>query len=332
MTCKNLNLTFTSLFKNRLGNRGDSTMNPDVLQQHQSHTQLQSPSITSSSMASTISNPTSLGDPKNGGALFTLPRELRDEVYRLLVKRRYTVFGDPSPKDTMVAKPDLAVLRVSRAISCEAHEIFYSESILRYQINLQDYDTIKAVTPPAQPVNHMKKVKMMISGLEPLKATAIDRLRYNRHANDICAATLQNFTGAQIFRDNCQIQFLGFNPDMIGSLKTHILPTLAAFTGFRTLLIEVYLEDDLKADLREEVKVFGETGVAGKIMKRFKSAIQVMQKAMEPTLGPAKRYYYAFSYDLEFHPSEHVPSILRAQAQKLLLDADRLEQHSSFIV
>ncbi|CAF9929898.1 hypothetical protein IMSHALPRED_008030 [Imshaugia aleurites] len=302
-------------------------MNPDVLQQHQSHTQLQSPSTTSSSMASTISNPTSLGDPKNGGALFTLPRELRDEVYRLLVKRRYTVFGDPSHQE-----PDLAILRVSRAISCEAQKIFHSESILQYQINLQDYDTVKAVKSSAQPINHMKKVKMLISGLEPKQARPFHRLRYLKHATKICAATINNFMGGQISRDNCYIQFPDFNPDMIGSLKTHILPTLAAFTGFRTLLIVVVLEDDLKADAQKEMKIFKETGSAGEILKGFGSVRRVIRKAMEPTLGPAKACKYRFAIGLEFHPSEHVPSILRAQAQKLLLDADRLEQHSSFIV
>lgn len=271
-------------------------------------------------MASTISNPTSLGDPKNGGALFTLPREIRDGIYRLPVKRRYTVFG----RDSMVAKPDLAILRVSRAISCEALETFYSESTLRYSICLND--TTEVVKPPAQPVNHMKNVRMLIRGLEPNSARAIDQLRYLHHATKICAATIGSFTGTQILRDHCCIQIVGFHPDMIYSLETHFLPTLAAFTGFRTLLIEVYLKDDLKADAQKEVKIFGETGAGGKIIKGFELVRREMRKAMEPTLGPAETYNNGLEIHLEFHPSEHVPSILRAQAQKLLLDADRLER------
>ena len=60
----------------------------------------------------------------------------------------------------------------------------------------------------------------------------------------------------------------------------------------------------------------------------FEWVRQAIKDAMEPTLGPAMTCKIDFGISLVFHPREHVPAILRAQAQKMLLDADRLEQAS----
>ena len=114
-------LKLTSLLKNRWENSGDLIMNSEFSQQHQSHTQLQSLSITSSSKASTISNLTSPGDPKMEARSSPFLAKIRHDVYRLLVKRRYTVFGS----DSMAVKPDMAILRTSKAISRETHKTLF---------------------------------------------------------------------------------------------------------------------------------------------------------------------------------------------------------------
>ncbi|KAF6229506.1 hypothetical protein HO173_011546 [Letharia columbiana] len=106
-----------------------------------------------------------LGDSEHGGALFTLPREIRDEIYRLLVKGRHCVFlpSEPVHGDTLTDgidkfdKHDLVILRTSKAISREAHEILYSESIFRYGIN---FWASKALEPPIRAVYRMQKMKM----------------------------------------------------------------------------------------------------------------------------------------------------------------------------
>lgn len=274
-------------------------------------------------MASTVPNVARLGDPEHGGALFTLPREIRDEIYRLLVKRRYTVVGLPSAEDTIIAKPDMTILRISQAISREAYQIFYS-SILRYQISFDNIN--KAVKAPAQPVELMKKVKMVIGGLALKREHAKGQLEYYRRIEKICEATIDKFTNSQILRDDCHVQFPEFSPDMITFLQSFILPKLAIFTGFRTLQVEFFLEGGLDADIEAEMDIFEKTGSVGKILRGWGSIKQAIRHAMEPTLGPAQSCGNLYIIRLNFHPREHVPSILRAQAQKLLLDADRLEQ------
>ncbi len=96
-----------------------------------SHSQHDPPSsdTTTSNIESTLSKTTLRGDPKHGGALFTLPREIRDDIYRLLVKGRHNVYstledeeGRIFTKSTVPDKPDLVILQISRAISHEAEE------------------------------------------------------------------------------------------------------------------------------------------------------------------------------------------------------------------
>lgn len=107
-----------------------------------------------------------LGDPGHGGALFLLPREVRDEIYRLLVKGRYLAkepmdqYDDPNGGTTNGGKsngeetndknkdnidceellsedegPDFSIFRVSKFLSDEAKEILYSESVFRFVID-----------------------------------------------------------------------------------------------------------------------------------------------------------------------------------------------------
>lgn len=92
-------------------------------------------------MTSTIANLSPLGDSKHGGGLFTLPRKIRDEIFRLLVKGKYLVPRHTGPghkvsflKRETFDEPNLVVVWVSKAVSHEAQQVLYSESIFRYEV------------------------------------------------------------------------------------------------------------------------------------------------------------------------------------------------------
>ena len=297
-------------------------------------------------MESTVSKLTSLGNPKHGGALFTLPRELRDEIYRLLVKGRHTVYiplemesgGKFILKPGSVAheKPDLVILQTSRAISREAQEVLYSESVFRYCMNFQ---ADKALEPSAQLVSRMKKVKMIVSSLASESDHYMYRSThpsYQRRMAAICQATIDGFTGAHILRDTCHVTFVDFKPDMIEPLICDILPKMRVCTGFRTVLMEVSLDDQYEALVRWEKSQ--RTGSEGKTTAKVERIRQAIKSAMEPTLGPATKVKDGCRISLKFHPRQHVPRLLRAQAQQFMWDADSLEKgialsrgHNSFV-
>ena len=258
-----------------------------------------------------VSTPEPLGDSKNGGALFILPREIRDEVYRFLIKRHYTVIYAPKSASgtTYVAKItaadifDLAIFQISHAISHEVQAVLYSESTFRYII---DFSINVPRKFPTAVVNSMKNVEIVIRGLGVHYVYEKTHPTYKRPTALICEATIDGFTGTQTHRDVCHIRIPALRPDMIEPLESYILPKLAAFHGFRTLLVDITTELEHIATAR------------------FERVIEGMKDAMEPTLGPATITNGGSTIRLEFHPCEHVPSLFGAQAQKVLLNTDRL--------
>lgn len=265
-------------------------------------------------MASAVSDPPPLGHPKYGGVLFTIPREIRDAIYRLLVKRHYIAFPAMSPMNckcticaTNTEKPDLVILRVSRAISDEAQEMLYSESLFEY-LNL-DFRIDVILKPPAQVVKRMKKVSVSIRALLPESRYGVPLGIYD--------ATINSLSGYRVVRDSCHIQYLIYRPNDIAPVTRYILPGLAMLTGFRIILVEVSLQGFLDWCVTNE-RVNYEA--------RLEQVRKIMEDALEPTLGSAEISYDSSTVSLRFHPRQHLPSILRAQAQKLLLDADRVEQ------
>ncbi len=298
-----------------------------------SHSQHDSPSsdTTTSNIESTLSKTTLRGDPKHGGALFTLPREIRDEIYRVLVKGRHNVYfnvedeeGGTFTKPTVLDKPDLVILQIPRAISHEAGEILYSESVFRYGMN---FKASKVLQPPAHLVSRMKKVKMLVGNLTSRSDSRIYRdthPSYIPRMTAIFKATFDNFLGAQTLRDTCHVQLTDFEPGMTKQLSSYILPKLKDFTGFRTVLVEICLEEKCLARVQWECSQ--SIGSEKKTIAKVGRVRWAIKNAMEPTLGPATDTDNGYAISLEFHPRQHVPALFRTQAQQLLLDADRLEQ------
>ena len=103
-----------------------------------------------------------LGDPKHGGALFILSREVRDEIYRLVVKKRYVIhitrWNDSIPSR---GKHNFAILQVSKAINHEASDILYAESVFRISMNFYSY---KVSSVPAHLANRMNNAEIDFHG------------------------------------------------------------------------------------------------------------------------------------------------------------------------
>ena len=90
---------------------------------------------------SSSTSPASLGTSQHEAGLFLLPRELRDEIYRLVLKGHYVIRVE-SAKSHSSAKAtknsDLSILMVSKAIWHEASDIWLSESTFQFRISYFD--------------------------------------------------------------------------------------------------------------------------------------------------------------------------------------------------
>lgn len=281
-----------------------------------------------------ISNLTPLGDSKHGGALFTLPREIRDVIYRFLVKGRYLVFRHLESEHRVsfiegesIDNPDLIIFRISKAISHEAQQIHYSESIFQYEV---PFYTKTKLQSTKEAVSRMQKIDLDIYGLKD----AVSTYYYNPsgefyippiHMPIVCGTILDDFTGTEILRDTLHITLHKSSPEVISPLRSYVLPRLCALNAFRTIVLEVIPQTFEKLPTTEWE--YGEYKSSCKwSAAEFEQVRRAIRDATEPTLGPAISHDVDSKIHLEFHPREHVPAILRAQAQRLNLAADRLEQ------
>ena len=281
-------------------------------------------------MTSTVSNLTPLGDSKNEGTLFTLPREIRDEIYRLLVKGRYFILrrcksrhkAEVIETGTRPDQPDFEILQLSKTISAEAQEILYSESIFVFCV---PWKTSALLKSPVEAVNRMKNIEIHIYDL----SESYYNFRYGIAEVDgrieaIYEAIVNELKGAKICRDTLYINLRGSTPKMIRPLRSHLLPNVCEFIGFRKIVMKVVPQGcfrDLMSRERSE-----ETASSGEITAQFERVKHAITDAMEPTLGPASIRDIGLSFYIEFHPRQYMPAIFRAEAQRLMLEADRLEQ------
>ena len=284
-----------------------------------------SPHIITSTMTSTTPNLTPLGDSKHGGALFTLPREIRDDIYRLLVKGLYLVFRHTGTEHGVslidsetLDKPDLIILRIAKVISREAQQVLYSESIFRYEVPFYA-NSIPHSSKEA--VNRMKKIEIYVFKprdvwYDPHRS---EESHHKVHIPAICEAITGDFTGTEVVRDTLVIHFRSCDSRFITPLRGHVLSNLCALHGFRTIVIRISPPKSCSISPATHLPPTGRD-------EDTESLAQVIKDAMEATLGPATTRDDYFGFYFEFHPREHAPGLLRAQAQKLLLDADRLEQ------
>ena len=194
--------------------------------------------LTASTMTSSATTYSTLGDPKHGGALFTIPPEVRDEIYRLVVRKNYIVYiTRPRSSRSLPSRDehDFAILQVSKAISHEASDILYSESVFRFSMNFRSYE-ISCV--PAHLANRMKNVELHFQDLWNL-LSLFSSPRFHKNINAMCHAATADFASTEIKRNHLQIKFFACCPGMMAILSSHLSETLNALIGFRTVGVEV---------------------------------------------------------------------------------------------
>ena len=280
------------------------------------------PRLSLSSMTSHVP----LGDPKHGGALFLFPREIRDEIYRLLVKGSYLDIGCFNrilyPRTDV--RPDFAILQVSKSIGREATEILYSESVFRFVLTTRTYGE-NILNPD---LDRIKRLAPMIPNVifDVYNSSMRDRILGTGdlwHAMNM-AILAQDFGGLDIRRRSLLVRLLDCSK--YGDGATRVSPVyqrLKAFVGFRAATVEVLpLESFLKPPPDSPSTIDAIT--CTKIKQRVTWITQTVAKELEPLLGPAVS---GFRFDagcspllghnnlrardpslvgyLEFHPNKH---------------------------
>ena len=235
-------------------------------------------------MTSAATTYSTLGDPRHGGALFTLPREVRDEIYRLVVRKR-CVFYITRPGNVPLPSRDqydFAILQVSKAINHEASDVLYAESVFRFSM---DFYSFKVSSVPAHLANRMKTAEIDFQGLH-YNPPMLSYPGFYANANAILDAAFAGFASTDNRRNHLHIRFFDCSPDVMRMLSTHFSKTLNSVIGFRTVLVQ---NVSVCATYIARVRSMGIQKSFGDLQKEATIIIgQRMLEILTPTLGPAE--------------------------------------------
>ncbi|CAD6579544.1 MAG: hypothetical protein ASARMPREDX12_009289 [Alectoria sarmentosa] len=262
------------------------------------------------------------GDPDHGCPLFKLPREIRDEIYRLLVKGRYLadkptaqhdcLYNECSDSDSYHIEPSnsepsvrdffdrqsnvntkgglhLSVLRVSKVISREAQEVLYSESNFRFFINIHDF-FVRGDDIAIGRLDRLKRVAPVMRNVDldfcGWSMAEVDGYQIYAEILERSLGVIDLFGGTDIKRQKLHIRILSCSTFLLkGTSLNAICQRLKALFGFRVATVEVMLTGDLLVD--PVYFGFDKTDPSSDARDLVYRITQAVTEQLEPAFGPA---------------------------------------------
>ncbi len=252
-------------------------------------------------------NGMAISDPKNGGDLFKVPREVRDEIYRYLVKGKYIIEPTEVWSKDRDFYPHTAILASSRAISHEAAVVMFEESKFEIHLNFGEAPVSSGVKRPLRPYtsrvtevcNRLMNLKCHIYHLDG-SARRLSSPVYLEGMKDICATTIERFTGTDILRNRLKI-IICCDVHIENTLTSPIFETLKRLRGFRTIRLR---QDYFRPLFRKSDPQL--------LFQRMKKNLRVIEAHLEPALGPGDHSFSGiprkcgpYRGRLTFHPNQH---------------------------
>lgn len=228
---------------------------------------------------------------QSGTTFYSLPLEIRNEIYRHLVKRRYSFKYNKKVRNELGAgKPDFAIFSVSKAAYDEATSVFYSESVFNFYVVL----TCGSTDFPAGAVlERMMKIE--------LELWCYVWYSYEYDIHEYAAGQLESavrkLKGRDTLRNTLHVKFTEteqFEPEKLGwceSVLACYLNELVELVGFRTVIIQVEFADDpslVKLNATE-----------------WGHVREMIEEIFVSTMGPATVSRVDPDIYLEFHPPEY---------------------------
>ena len=258
---------------------------------------------------------------RQGGMLLNLPRELRDMIYRHVVKRTYLVCAEPRPiyngTSHLNLSPNLSILRVSKTISGEAIAVFYAESTFRICLHFEEDQTLRLSSIPT--VKRMMNIELDVQ-VDPT-------VQCFDHSRPMWIATLGCISRTSNLRNSLNVRWrrifselnLDLEPEwsnMDAVIPDWMFRKLKSMTRFRTVVLQNFIHN---------IDIFDHKP------KSFldKSETTAIRSHLTRALGPADSVlipgYPQCAASLTFHPQQHMPALLKAQAADLRAKADELD-------
>ena len=212
---------------------------------------------------------------------FDLPREIRDEIYRMSFSKSYTLRNGGSlgghntirliRRPTSGGPTESHILQISQRMSFEAEEILFSDGTFCLHLSESDRQSLS---------RELADRFMNLCIYIPLRIFYARNLGYNYQM-------LETFGGARVGRKTCTINFIPqfleyWVPD------TRLFSVLKTFTGFKTVRIQIPNHNMFSP---------GRTW-------QMRDNMRPMRESLECALGHAIEFEDSNTRGLEFHPQD----------------------------
>ena len=284
--------------------------------------------------------PTNPGTPL--GSLVVFPREIRDEIYRHILAKRYKAFhspalsfsqcyDEPNPFPFALAEhqkstgPDLLVLGLSKAIREEAITLLYSEGVFCFYSWNWRNDKPVLQYPNIEIINRMMNIEVFygyddgwFEEQTPHYVSDSDIEWFTSHQyGSIAACPLDIFQGDTITRKSIVIDVqLGYDGSYATLMtKSPLFGALKQLTSFKTVTLRLTAEFLCEPRGTHDYRLveWERAGQWEKLFAGFEPVLSVMSEALEPALGNSVMSRLLYEEDaavghrqLIFHPQDHV--------------------------
>lgn len=281
-------------------------------------------------MSTTVASP-ALSFPANHngtdylglGDLITLPLEVRDEIYRYLVKGVYHAATsnwptiDPKVR-SMLTRPEQRglepnTLQVSNAIKDEAERILYSESLFLCTLDC----SAETASPPPKPFDRMMNIEIeVLSGVHVLYCDSgpKDLVRI-QNQNEKWETVITRLNDTHLVRKFVHVKFRICAPQV----RVHLAVAKKMLHDLRTLIKCRTLIVEFASMLRLKDRRSGHQTDLERTRRYIKGIDFLAETTMgdlELALGPAtlghtrapdnEPGYIRYASFLEFHPQKHI--------------------------
>ncbi len=245
-------------------------------------------------MSVAISAPNSTA-PQRGGKLFYLPRELRDQIYRYIVKGTYVDPGWQYSLPTTIIghrSSNFGILFASKAISEETLALLYSEGTFRIRLKHAEREP-EAVSP--------QRFSRRMMNLE-LDVTPQDDTTLNTKKK-IWNETLRCLNRTNTIRNTLRIRCRPCPSDICNPVAEWMYRELQSLTRFRTVILELPRDVYFRSENFPRVK-------SEHIFEELEHRMDAIEGHLKHAFGPAAigpRYGCGYRWQartLTFHPQE----------------------------
>ena len=280
-------------------------------------------------------NPQLMDDVVLKRVVLPVPAELRNMIYRCLVRKTYLIYWPlgkgtvPSGGlDTVLSLPkalvEFPIFQVSKTTRKEALALLYAESTFRYWVDRtrQSYD-YRDACPGEEILELAQNVEICVS--VPNHLSDVPSLVTVQTCKEIAHKLNQTFAP----RHSLVIRFYDCDTPALWNSVFPLYRTLAKLTKFKTVTVEIcggahrpYADRNLPL---AKVRTIIQPGIVSHIIGECDRIKEDVRNAMEPMLGPVMEedevesaQNVCYARYLRFYPQKPVLRPTAAPAEKLL--------------